>query len=90
MFDGAGNSSGARKIEATMNGFVLGTHKYVATDRTVRGELPLAQTLWTIGEHRTDDLRDDITRFSHNDGVAGAHILHRNLILVMERGEFDC
>jgi hypothetical protein len=42
MFNGARDSSGARKIETTMNGFILGAHKYVATDWAVRGELPLA------------------------------------------------
>ena len=41
------------------------------------------------GQHRADDLGDDVAGLAHDDGVAGTHVLGRDLVLVVERGHAD-
>ncbi|CAB4944449.1 unannotated protein [freshwater metagenome] len=72
-----------------MNGFVVRAHEYVATDRTIRGELPLAQTLRPVAQNRADHLGNNISRLANDDGVARTHIFRCYLILVVKRGELD-
>ena len=40
-------------------------------------------------EHRADDLGDDVARLAHDDGVARAHVLQADLVLVVQAGELD-
>ena len=53
------------------------------------GELPLRQPLGAQLEHRADHLGDDVARLAHDDGVARAHVLVADLVLVVQRGQAD-
>ena len=43
----------------------------------------------SCAEHRAHDLGDDVSRLAHDDGVAGAHVLQADLVLVVQAGEPD-
>ena len=76
-------------VDAPRVGLALEAHERLVAHRAVRGELPPARALLALGEHRTDDLGDDVAGLAHDDGVADAHVLARHLVLVVQRREPD-
>ena len=52
--------------------------------RTDNGEMPRLGALGAQRRHRPDHLGDHVARPAHDDGVAGAHILGGDLILVVQ------
>ena len=55
--------------------------------RAVGREHPLGPALLRpLGQHRADDLGDDVAGLAHDDGVAGAHVLGLHLVLVVQGG----
>ena len=52
-------------------------------------EHPRLRTLRALGQHRPDDLGDDVAGLAHDDRVAGPHVLEPHLVLVVQRGEAD-
>ena len=75
----------AGRVRAARHRLALGMIDGRAADRAVRrqrdtaGGLPLA-----LGEHRTDDLRDDVAGAPHDDDVAVADVLAPDIVFVVQ------
>jgi len=67
----------------------LGTNERAMTDRAVGRKHPGLGACVSLGEHRTNDLGDDVAGSPDDDHVAGAHVFRRHLVLVVERGVRD-
>ena len=52
-------------------------------------ERPLRRPFVAPAQHRADDLGDDVAGLAHDDRVARAHVLGRDLVLVVEGGQAD-
>ncbi len=65
---------------------VMFAHRIAAADRTGVAEDIGFRARRALVQHHFDDLRDDIARTLDHDGVADAHILADNLVLVVQRG----
>ncbi len=57
-----------------------------AADRAVVREHVGLRVRRPLLQHRTEDLRDHVARALHDHGVADAHVLARDLVLVVQRG----
>src|SRR5271155_1698595 len=61
-------------------------HRKAAADRAVVGKLVGHCVLWPTVEHDRDDLRDHVTGPLYDNGVADAHVLALDLVLVVQSG----
>ena len=64
-------------------------HGVGAADRALVGELVLRAATLAVGIHHADDLRDHVAGALHDHLVADAHVLARDLVLVVQRGVRD-
>ena len=76
-------------VDAAVVGLTLEPHERLLAHRARGRELPLPRALLALREHRTDDLGDHVAGLAHDDGVADAHVLARDLVLVVQRRETD-
>src|SRR5437588_2965557 len=71
---------------AVRNRFALLPHDRRAAEAARRRHLPWLEALLALRQDRSDDLGDDVSGAPHDDGVARAHVLARDLILVVQSG----
>jgi hypothetical protein len=76
-------------VAAVACGLALFANRIRPADRAAHRHLELAHSLGPFGEHRLDDLRDDLSRFLDEHGVALADVLALDLVLVVQRGARD-
>ena len=60
-----------------------------AAHGTDLGHVPVDRIGRALVEHRTHDLRNDVARLVHDDGVALAHVFAADLVDVVQRGARD-
>ncbi len=77
-------------VDAARVGLAFEAHeRLVGTPGTCVGNFHRRAPLLALGEHRADHLGDDVTGLAHDDGVADAHVLARDLVLVVQRRHAD-
>ena len=76
-------------VDAERVGLALEPHELGRSRARDRGEPPRRQALRALGQHRPDDLGDDVAGLAHDHRVAGAHVLGPHLVLVVQRGQAD-
>src|SRR5205085_9640277 len=59
-------------------------HRETAADRAMVGEPVGPRLLWAAIEYDRDDLRDHVAGALNDDGVADAHVLALDLVLVVQ------
>ena len=64
-------------------------HQRRAARRALGGHHPLPQALRAQPEHRPDDLGDDVAGLAQDHRVAGAHVLARDLVAVVQGRPLD-
>ena len=76
-------------VRAAVVGLALGADERRAARRTGLRHRPAAGALLPLGEHGADDLGDHVAGPADDDGVALAHVLAPDLLLVVQGGVGD-
>ena len=77
---------GAIGGDAARVGFTFGTDERVAATRAVRREHPWRAAFGPQRQHRSHDFGDHVAGLADHHRVAGAHVFHRHLVLVVQGG----
>ena len=80
---------GAVEVRAARHDLALEPHGLRPADRAVLRGASLARAPSALLEHDLHHLRDHVAGALHHDGVADAHVLALDLVLVVERGVRD-
>ncbi len=82
--------NGHCEVDAARVALTLGSdQRALSRARAGGGELPRRQPVGPFGQHRADHLGDDVAGPPHDHGVAGADVLDRDLVLVVQGGLAD-
>ncbi len=76
-------------VDAVVIGLAFEAHEGFTARRALRGELPAPGARRSLGEDRPDDFGDHVAGAPDDHGVARAHVLARDVVLVVQRGERD-
>ena len=86
----ADEAAGAAAHHVDLAGLLVDlAHGVAAAGRAAVGKLVGLGALRALLRHDADDLRDDVAGALHDHGVADAHVLARDLVLVVQRGVGD-
>src|SRR5690606_29537499 len=86
VLDAAGRPGRAGDVHAAGVGLALRPDQRLAAHRAVLWEPPRLALGIPVGEHGAEDLGDDVAGPADDDGVARAHVLGPDLVLVVEGG----
>ena len=86
---GLAHDGRAGRVDAARRDLALLADDRVAADRAVRRHPERRRALRPLLEDHAHDLRDDVAALLDDDGVADAHVLAREVLVVVERRPLD-